>query len=353
MNFFSRRDFPWKVCFLALVTLVILCCAGREKAREKALEKVELGETLLKAGNYKQAEAYFREATELDPELPEAYQGLGIALCRSDQVEPGLDALNHALRLNPADSKTLMAKGICEEHQAEAGLEHAIASYRKALILDPANPVLRNQLGVAFQKLGDHRRAVQEFQNAIDMEPRLFVAYNNLGTSLAMLGEYDQAIRLYQEAIKRHPDLTGLYFYTNLGIAFLYKNNLERAESAFLMETALNPEHLEAHLNLGNIYTIKGYYDKAIIEYSRVLALNPEHRPALINLAIVYLVKEKPLEARKHLDLLLSLEPEHAAGHYYLGKSYSLLGDKEKALQEYEKALSLGFKPPSSPSQDR
>jgi tetratricopeptide (TPR) repeat protein len=342
------RLYPGFAFLAATMIILASACPGRDKARKEALEKVKLGETLLKVENFEQAEQYFRQAIDLEDGLVDAHRGLGIALCRSGRVEQGIKALERALELEPDDSKSLMARGICQEHQAEAGLAKAIASYTEAIELDPENPMLHNQLGVAFQKTGEHRKAVDQFQKALEIDPRLFVAYNNLGTSLVMLGEYDQAISLYQEGIKRHPDLTGLYFYTNLGIAFLYKNNLERAESAFLMETAINPEHLQAHLNLGNIYTVKGDYQKAVTEYSRVLALEPDSHSALINLAIVYLVMKKPGQAKKHLEHVLEVNPEDGPGHYYLGKAHSLLGNKEMARKEYERAISLGFSPPAS-----
>lgn len=333
------------ISVFALILIFTFFADCSKRSCKQAEEKTAVGETLLKAGNFEQAKQHFREAISLCPDSVKAYQGLGISLCRTGNIDEGLKALKTSLDLDPQNPETLMAKGICAENLAETGLETAISSYREALAINPENPVLHNQLGVAYQKTGDHEAAAEEFQKAIDIAPEMFVAYNNLGASLVMLGEYNDAVKLYQHAIKSHPDLTGLPFYTNLGIAFLYKNNLERAESAFLMETALNPEHIDAHVNLGNIYVVKGLYENAFKEYSRVLDIDPDHASALLNTAILYIIQEKPVEAITHLERLLSLNPSHAAAHYYLGKCLSLLGDSDKAIVEYNKSISLGFKP--------
>ena len=308
------------------------------------------GRAFLKLQDSAQALRAFQEAVRLDPKLAPAYDGLGISYCRIGRVDRGREALAHAQALDPKNPAYPFSLGICEDSAGPKGYEAALAAFQKAADLDPKNAGTQFEIGAALQKLNRHQAAVAYFQKAIELDPKMFVAYNNLGVSLAALGEFDQAVKLYQQAIKLHPELAGLSLYTNLGIAFLYRNNLPRAEAAFTLETAINPDHLEARLNLGNIYAIQGRTEEAIQEYQRVLAIDPKNRQARINLAIIYISQNQPLPAQKTLQQLLQDHPDDPAGHYYLGKTFSMLNDRPRANAEFQRAQSLGFNPqPAAP----
>jgi len=328
-----------------LMMLAANVAGAKSRQEQQAEEYLHRGQAFLKLQDAAQALQAFQSAVRLDPELAPAYDGLGIAYCRLSQVDKGREALAKAETLDPRNPGYPFSLGICEDSRGPAGLPAALAAFDRAGQLDPKNAGIQFEIGSTLQKLGRHREAAAHFQKAIELDPKMFVAYNNLGVSLAALGEYDQAVRLYQQSIKLHPELAGLSFYSNLGIAFLYQNNLERAESAFTLETAINPEHREAHLNLGNIYAIQGRPEEAIREYQRVLSLDPRNRQARINLAIVYLSQQKPAAAQPLLLELLQDSPEDPAGHYYLGQTYSRLGDRQRASQEFQRAQKLGFNP--------
>jgi len=347
-----------KACLAPTIfALIAILCGGVIAAKsrpDQALDSLHRGQGFLKLQANAQALAAFREAVRLDPKLAPAYDGLGIAYCRKGQVDPGRQALAQAQALDPKNPAYPFSLGICEDSRGPQGFPAALAAFEKAGALDPQNPGIQFQIGSELQKLHRHRDAVARFQRAIELDPKMFVAYNNLGVSLAVLGEFEQAVKLYQQAIKLHPELAGLSLYTNLGIAFLYQNNLPRAEAAFTMETAINPDHLDAHLNLGNIYAVQGRTDEALQEYRRVLAIAPQNRQARINLSIIYISQKKPADAQKLLLPLLHDFPNDPAAHFYLGKSYSLQGDHARANSEFSRAQSLGFQlqpaaPPPKP----
>jgi superkiller protein 3 len=340
---------PLRIVIACMIVLV--AADGFSKSRpEQAHEYLLRGQAFLKLQDNPQALAAFQEAVRLDPKLAPAYDGLGIAYCRAGRVDQGREALVRARALDPKNPGYPFSLGICEDSAGPKGYEAALAAFRKAEELDPKNAGVQFQVGSALQKLGRHQDAVAYFQKAIELDPQMSVAYNNLGVSLAALGEYEEAVKLYQQAIKLHPELAGLSLYTNLGIAFLYRNNLPRAEAAFTMETAINPDHLEARLNLGNIYAVQGRAEEAVKEYQRVLQIDPKNHQARLNLAIVFLNQNQPVPAQKTLLSLLQDYPNDPAGHYYLGKTFSLLGDRRQANAEFQRAQSLDFKPePAAP----
>ena len=341
---------------LALTVILALGTGSRgcPHRRERAEAELHRGQALLQLQDNTLARQAFQQAVRLDPDLAPAYDGLGISSCRLGQFPEARSAFSRAQALDPTNPGYPFSLGICETAQGAQGLSPALAAFERAGQLDPQNAGIQLQIGSTLQKLGRHREAVTYFQRAIELDPKLFVAYNNLGVSLSALGEFDRAVELYQQAIKLHPELAGLSLYSNLGVAFLYQNNLPRAESAFTLETAINPDHLPARLNLGNIYAVQGRFPEAVREYRRVLSLEPKNRQARINLAIVYISLNQLQPAQQTLLALLQDHPDDPAGHYYLGQTYSLLGDRTRANSEFQRAQSLGFKlkpagPPAKP----
>ena len=338
---------------LALIAILALAAGswGCPHRRERAEAEIHRGQALLKLQNNALALQAFQQAIKLDPDLAPADDGLGISFCRLGRLPEARSAFSRAKTLDPKNPGYPFSLGICEATQGASGQEAALDAFERAGRLDPKNAGIQLQIGSTLQTLGRHREAVAYFQRALELDPKLFAAYNNLGVSLSVLGEFDRAVELYQQAIKLHPELAGLSLYSNLGVAFLYQNNLPRAESAFTLETAINPDHLPARLNLGNIYAVQGRFPEAVREYRRVLSLEPKNRQARINLAIVYISLNQLQPAQQTLLALLQDHPDDPAGHYYLGQTYSLLGDHTRANAEFQRAQSLGFKlePPSPP----
>ncbi len=341
----SYHQQPGRIRHVALAALMAMLVLSQSLAAQQdpGLDKVHLGKTFLGLSNNEQAAQYFRQAIQASPENADAWSGLGTALCRMGEVNEGLTAFEKACNLAPQTSETYLIIGTCHERRGKDGTDDAIAAYRKAVHLDRQNQSAWNQLGTLYQRLGHYNEAASAFEQAIAAAPKFFPAYNNLGTVMLSQGRYAQAIGYYQKSIRLNPDLVGLSIYHNLGIAFLYYGDLERAEAAFIMETTINPDDPDARLNLANIHTLNRRYNEAIAEYYRVLSINPLSREALLDLGIVFLLSKKPGSAQRPLSQLLEFYPEDPAGNYYFGRALFLSGQDEMAEQYLSKAEELGF----------
>ena len=54
-------------------------------------------------------------------------------------------------------------------------------------------------MGVAFDRIGDHKGAQTHYRQALTLAPASLSVRNNLGLSMALAGEYDAAITLLKE----------------------------------------------------------------------------------------------------------------------------------------------------------
>ena len=77
--------------------------------------------------------------------------------------------------------------------------EEAISYYEKSLKLQPAgNCALFNNLGKAYEKIGNLNRALECFDNALILKPNDFAGLFNKGSILDDLKKSDEALKVYE-----------------------------------------------------------------------------------------------------------------------------------------------------------
>ena len=88
----------------------------------------------------------------------------------------------------------------------------AIAPLRQAALLQPSNPIIHHDLGLACLEGGRIQDAVAAFQLAVAGNPRYADAYFRLGIALEKLGDTGGAIVAYDRATQLLPSLTEAWF---------------------------------------------------------------------------------------------------------------------------------------------
>lgn len=133
-----------------------------------------------------------------------------------------------------------------EEHYAaavtlaeEGKLEDAVSALETLLRNRPGDPVIHNDLGVLYQKLGNPLKSLEHHEMAVARSPRDPLFLKNLASLYyAELGRTDDAIGLYLQLLKEHPEDTDV-----LGaLAMISAANNRPAEAAVFLKRIL---HLE------------------------------------------------------------------------------------------------------------
>lgn len=65
---------------------------------------------------------------------------------------------------------------------------------------------LEYNMGIDFYKLGQYDKAMASFRKAIELDPNYIDAYYNLGSILEFLKQYDAALTVFKQIIVRKPD---------------------------------------------------------------------------------------------------------------------------------------------------
>jgi tetratricopeptide (TPR) repeat protein len=252
----------------------------------------------------------------------------------ADAIAP----LSEAARLDPHDPVLHHDLGLA---CLEAGrLPDAIAALQQAVASDPRYADAHFRLGVALEKQGDIGGAIVAYDRATELQPYLTEAWFRAGALVYTLGHRDEAIGCFRRAAATG----GKTSFGRLGKAralLTEDRNLE-AEKVLRKTLALDPANAMAQDLLGNLLAEFGRFDEARECFERAIALAP-----LLAGSYYDLVRCRPI-TRDDDDLLPRMEAALATPglesvqrhrlHLAIGKTADDLGDYALAMGHFDAA---------------
>jgi len=145
----------------------------------------------------------------------------------------------------------------------------AIPLFRKALIMEPENPLLWLNLGIAQQRTGEYGEALDSYQRAVNINDDLTEAWLSMGLIYYELEIFDSAEECYHHALERDPDSPKTW--NNLGVLYFSEGCYEEARHCFEEALSLLPMYYDALFNLRDTCRELGDY-RAAAEFERVLS---------------------------------------------------------------------------------
>jgi tetratricopeptide (TPR) repeat protein len=263
----------------------------------------------------------------------------------------------------------LAARFLSAGHPADA-----IAPLRDAALLQPSNPVIQHDLGLACLEVGRVPDAIAALQQAVASNPQYADAYFRLGIALEKLGNIGGAIAAYDRATKLLPSLTEAWFRTGalayilghrekaIGCfrraastgdrnsfgrlakarALLTEDRNQEAEHVLRETLVADPRNAMAYELLGNLLSEFGRFDEAHAYFERAIAIAP-----LLAGSYYELVRCRPVTSRDE-GLLQEMQAALATPgletvqrlrvHLAIGKAAEDLGDYALAMQHFDAA---------------
>jgi Tfp pilus assembly protein PilF len=212
--------------------------------------------------------------------------------------------------------------------------------------LKPGTPEYLLHEGIFYLNTGNLTLAEKKLLKALKKKPTLIGAVNGLGIVYLQKQDFKKSIGYFNQVIRTNPDSYDAYnylgvAYTELGEYNLAKENLLRAANAEKYKT---PEN--AFVNLAMLEIRQDRYDAAMRYVQKGLEKNDRFPPLCNLMGVILEHQEKFPEALKWYEKALSLLTEEDVTFMVnLGRVYSKLGKKDKALDTLEKALSKAYSP--------
>lgn len=237
-----------------------------------------------------------------------------------------------ALTANPDNADALHALGVFKLARGDPG--EALRLIGVAMASHAPTPRILFDLGLAFNALHQHRKALDSFDLAIQLQPNFFEAHGNRGAMLAALGRLDAALESYRKALAINPEFADAH--CNLGSALTRLRRYDEALASIDRALALRPDHPDALYNRGNVLKPLKRYEEALASYDRAIALQPDHADAHNNRGQVLRELARYDEALASYDRALALRPHHVMAHCNAAALRLLTGDFSRGWVHYE-----------------
>jgi superkiller protein 3 len=293
-----------------------------ERALEAGLSpaRLELGEMLLRSGDFDKAARELETVVRLDPKEAGAHYGLGLIRLQQGNFDAGAAAFRQALVLRPkyVDAQEGLGEALLRQQAWSA----AAAAFEQILTDKPDSSAAMNGLATALARMGEQERAEKEFAEAQRLARRSVQLHRaqgdyNRGLELWHAKDLTGAAIAFRNALTAVPDYAEAH--NNLGGVLWQQNDQAGACVEFEAAVHSRPDLAEARNNWGNALVYFGHIDQAIKQFRSALAARPGLSSAHLNLGTALAQKQCWAEAEQELRRTLVLAPDTAKAHVVLG----------------------------------
>jgi len=241
--------------------------------------------------------------------------------------------------------------------------------WRDEIEKQPIAPNAWNNLGFHYfnrfnESVNDEERrlcydsSLYLLKQAIALDPRFVNPLVSLGELQRGAGKYAEAKEYYYKTIQLKDPEGSANAWLGLAITYAINRNLDSSGISFRNAIAAKPFFPEVHSNYGNYFDMKREMyerqgnmaemnrmaDSALTQYGLAIAQNPDMYAPYLNRGRMHQRMKRCDEGMADFEKALELRPEMGEIFYARSYCYTMRGNKAAALQDVEKALSLGYR---------
>jgi tetratricopeptide (TPR) repeat protein len=369
---------------------------ARQKLQQQpgsAAAWLDLGKALEAGGDLSEAAAAFTKATDLDPQLSEAWMHSGRLAAGNEKWWLAADDFGRAAASAPKDASAhfLAANMLLrigdfakakKQYETALHLEPALCCFcagpNQTTDCGPAATFIYTGLGQVLTEQGDLPGAQLEFRRALDLRPDFPDALTGSGQILLLQHHPAGAGALFERALRTQPDSLAAHNgyaialrqcgkqekadqeftearklfrqqhlhlraedESNRGLVLWQEGKLSAAAATLREAIADDPDYAPAHNNLGGVLDKMGDPEGAIREFAAAVRVEPGYAVANRNWGIVLLDHGQAEPAIEHFHAALKTRPGDAVGHFYLGLALNEKRKYNQAKKELRRAVEL------------
>ena len=309
-------------------------------------------------GNYELAIKLAQEAITKNPKDAEAHFQLGVSYSYLDSVALAYQHFMKAKELDPekaADADNNIQSNFAKHYKLgqssynRQDLKTARDEFELATKANPTQAVADYNLAVVYQRLAAsdstlHVKALAAADKVLALssptEANYTKALRLAGEELIVLHREDEAAQRFKRLIDEDP--ASYKIIEDIGTTELDNRNY-RASAEFLKLAAKAREKVgspdaKVYYNIGvSLYNLRrddpSRIDEAISYYQKALEMTPDDPDTVFNILVAYAAKQDWSNAAQWGEKYVNVNSDDANGWKLLARSYTELGDKDKAAE--------------------
>lgn len=308
----------------------------QDAARERFIAALRLAEQ----GQYEAAITAAEEGAQMAPADPDGLNLLGQLYEQVDRLD---DAERSYLAAMQADSEWPEPfRNLGALYMRREQFSAAVAPLVHATGLQPDDPLLHVQLGIAFRESGRTDRAADAFQKAWDLEPDEGRLALDVAIARRASGDLQASIDAAERAVELMPD--NPLPHTMLAQMYVESDRVEYlvvAPSLYRRVLEMQPEQAEVWVALAYAYNQIAIRDQAEQALRRAIELGLDRPDVRFSLGQTLSRQQKFAAAEAEYDRVLAIQPDEGNVHYMRGEARFNLNRFDEALEDFDQAIRL------------
>jgi tetratricopeptide (TPR) repeat protein len=169
------------------------------------------------------------------------------------------EAVAERLPFLSASSRRVLERALGGNRSVEASLGRSVAYFKR---------------GVELAGLKRFDEALASYDRALAVNPNNTNAHFNRGKALLRLRRLNESLASFDRAIALKPDYAGAYL--SRGIVLSDLTRLEESLASFDRAVAVKPDYFAAYVNRALVLIYLKRFDEALASYDRAIALKPD-----------------------------------------------------------------------------
>ena len=296
-----------------------------------------LGLVLAREQDYPQATEAYRKALTLKANLPGIELDLGLALFKQEKMAEAIPPLKTAVAEAPGNMQAQVLLGMC--YYATGRYAEAMPYLKKAVEKSSDNLQLHTLLAQSCLWAKQYDCTLEQYKLILQLNPESAQADMLAGEAMDGLNDSEGAIRQFEAAAKASPSEPNVHF--GLGYLLWKQHVFPEAAEQFKQELANDPNHAQALAYLGDVNIKQNDNAAALPLLDKAVRLPGAPRIAFVDLGILYADAGRKDEAVAVFQHAITMDPSEVDAHWRLGRLYASMGRQQDAKVELAKANEL------------
>jgi tetratricopeptide (TPR) repeat protein len=295
--------------------------------------------------NYDAAIGDIQKGLALVPRDAQFLKSLGEVYLAKGETAQAIAALRNAEKLLPSDADVHynLARAYYTSGDVRAQAAEADGALKQGTRFVGESYFL---LGDANKKLKNTPAAIDAFQKAISAKPDIYQPYRDLSDLLRSENRFAEAIKVGKQGVQQFPNDGALW--ADLSWFYSLADQPDEAVKAAKFGIQYSPKEYTAYTNLCRAYNDIKSYDLAIQACNTALKLQPGDGETYFYLGRAHNLTGKTIEATRFYGLAVkglldytAKNADYSDGWYLLGNAYFADNQRDKAIEAYQKCLSI------------
>ena len=292
---------------------------------------------------------YYKQALKLDPSYALAYSGMGDSYAQ--MFIDNQDELYSELSIQSSERALSINQNLAEGYKARALISSYLGHTSEAIemnkrAIELGYVLAESNLGLSYWFQGDLSESLKHHLRGRQSDPYNLRVVRILALAYQALEDYGEVHNLISSALDKRPD--GFELHDILIRQYCVESNWKQARATLERLISLRPDDSHIHLAASNFFLWARDYNLALDHLQKMKRMRSQDKTAL---AYVLLQKWDRKWANTLLDeviteLLKRIEVNGDIGsstRRILAGAYSIMDDKESALNWLEEAVDKGW----------